>query len=189
MLYRQAIIKYSEKYGVTKAAISVYRWIKRYSLKISQNSSLSITAAPTIFPWGLSIGFLLLSSLSNMFDNPTFYKFFSFSAGCKKQHMHTDAVCPLQKYTVFGFQTVKNLTNCIWMPKMIHKGKKRRYLTKAASCLSKREYKNRCNRAGYPTLFFRLTRQPVEKMKISGILPLTFGRRLERNCHSWKFCW
>ena len=33
MLYRQAIIKYSEKYGVTKAAISVYRWIKRYEFE------------------------------------------------------------------------------------------------------------------------------------------------------------
>ena len=37
MLYRQAIIKYSEKYGVTKAAIRyrtnrqyIYRWKKRY---------------------------------------------------------------------------------------------------------------------------------------------------------------
>ncbi len=37
MLYRQAIIKYSKKYGVTKAAIRykanrryVYRWKKRY---------------------------------------------------------------------------------------------------------------------------------------------------------------
>ena len=37
MLYRQAIIKYAEKYGVTKAAIRyktnrqyIYRWRKRY---------------------------------------------------------------------------------------------------------------------------------------------------------------
>ena len=37
MLYRQALIKYSQKYGVTKAAIRyktnrqyVYRWLKRY---------------------------------------------------------------------------------------------------------------------------------------------------------------
>lgn len=37
MLYRQALIKYSQKYGVTKAAIRyktnrqyIYRWLKRY---------------------------------------------------------------------------------------------------------------------------------------------------------------
>ena len=37
ILYRQALIEYSEKYGVTKAAIRyktnrqyIYRWLKRY---------------------------------------------------------------------------------------------------------------------------------------------------------------
>ena len=37
ILYRQALIKYAEKYGVTKAAIRyktnrqyIYRWLKRY---------------------------------------------------------------------------------------------------------------------------------------------------------------
>ncbi len=29
MAYRQSLMKYAEKYGVTKAAISVYRWIKK----------------------------------------------------------------------------------------------------------------------------------------------------------------
>ena len=36
----------------------------------SQNNLLSTTAAPTS-PWGLSPGFLLASSLPNIFDNPT----------------------------------------------------------------------------------------------------------------------
>ena len=85
------------------------------------NSSLFIIAAPTTYRCGRSNGFLLLNSLSNLFDKLTKYKFFypeqaqtqiattlfSFIVGIVGLNVlfqnHCDVLIDVSKYMILGF--------------------------------------------------------------------------------------